>query len=274
MVFLGMSHAISVLRAWDANFSASHQNWNSGTAHQGWESIQGLSAQEPSLAFLIAPYMGWSAQLQKSPQGDTLAANPEFWDLLDQLSAYTGPKVMVSMLGGNEYSVLSLVEHPRPFDFEWPGDARYPLIPGRQVIALQTVERLLERQSVGTLAMLTALRYKLPDWQIMHVMPPPPIASETHIRRETEEYFRQTLQVYGIAPLSLRMKFYKAYCQWLERAMQPLNISALQAPPEALEDSGATSEAFALGCTHANDRYGALVTAQIQRTLGAPHASV
>jgi hypothetical protein len=274
---LGMSHAISVVRALDSSFAHSHQNWNEVQANADWSDLNvghGVLPDGTAKAFLISPAMGWQAQLQKNQDGEQLSASPGYWQLLNSIQSSRGSNVLFSFLGGNDHSVLSLIEHPVPYDFYLPGDGRYPMLMGRQPVPLLTIQTLIGNMIKGTVAMLTAIRYTLPNWRVVHAMPPPPIASEEQIHRVTEEYFRTALAQYGVTPISIRMKVYVVYCQLMQEALSKLDIQTLYPPIDAQDAGGALIENYALGCTHGNDAYGALVACQINQYLRGDHASL
>jgi hypothetical protein len=263
---LGMSHAVNAVRAMDSQFSLSFQNWNLKKSESIWLDLN-LGSQAPAnvagKAFFIAPVMGWQAQIQHTVTGEQLAASPEYWQLLDGIQPNGENDVVFSFLGGNEYSVLSLIDHPSPYDFYLPDDDRYGMLIGRQPVPLETMQTLLNTMIHGSVAMLTAIRYKLPGWKVVHVMPPPPIASEAQIRRATEDYFRDALAKFGITPLPVRMKVYHLYCQLMQAALDKLNIQTIYPPSMARDEFDALKEEYAFGCTHANEAYGSLVAQQI-----------
>ena len=86
--------------------------------------------------------------------------------------------------------------------------------------------------------------------------------SAERIHRDLEEFFVNRIHQ-GVSPLSVRMKVYHAYCQLLQTECDKLHIATLAPPQEALNDVGALQDAYALGCTHANERYGKLVAQQL-----------
>ena len=274
---LGMSHAISVLRAIGADAGISHHNWNVELEHPQWlrQALPqafhdlGFDALE---VFLIRPTMNWQARLDRNDSGgEVLAAHPGLWTLLEALTTMPadGSQALISFLGGNDHSVMSLVDSGEPYDFALPGAERFPLVFGRQPIDVKFVASELDRRMNPTLAMLTAVRFKQPNLRILHVMPPPPIGSEHQIYREPE-VFREVLDRYGVTPLSVRMKVYLLYCRQLEVVLKRLNIEAIHPPVAATDEAGALKEEFAFGCTHGNETYGKLVAAQLVTQFTAP----
>lgn len=262
---LGMSHAISVLRAMDAGGTASHSNYGPTT-------VEGATWQQrpvpPVLQEVVQGGMdvfllsSWSASLKDG----VLAATDRYWALLDTIPRDGEPRRLVSFIGGNEHSVLSIVEHPQPYDFYTPECAELAMIPGRQPIALHTIEKLLETRMNSTVALLTALRLKQPDLRILHVMPPPPIASEAQMLSQPE-IFRELFAARGIAPLSVRVKTYRVYCRLLAQTLGSLGIDHIAHPEDVTDAVGGLRDEFALACTHGNEAYGHLVAQQLAIAL-------
>ena len=277
---LGMSHAISVLKSMASDGGITHGNWNVALDNPQWaraplpEKFKAIGIDALNV-FLIRPTMNWHATLSKGESGEVLAAPPAFWTLLESLPPVTNNDTLVSFIGGNDHSVLSLVEAPDPYDFLLPGDDKYPLIHGRQPIDVRFIEVNLERRMNSTVAMLTALRFKHPALRIFHAMPPPPLASERQILKEPE-IFADVIAQYGITPLSVRIKVYLVYVRLLMTVLQRLEIGAIPAPADATDEMGGLKEAYSFGCTHGNHLYGALVADQLAEVLrqGDQHASV
>ncbi len=267
---LGMSHAISVLTALDAGKGVSHANWNIDLPEPAWElrempSALALTPYESLGYFLIRPAMNWQATISKNETGNVISAHPNYWTLLNFSNESPKSECLISFIGGNDHSVISLVEAPDPYDFVLNG-SHFPLIRGRQPVDVKYVAAALEARMGQTIAMLMGLRIKQPQLRIFHVLPPPPIASERQIYSEPE-IFREVLQTYGITPISVRMKVYMVYCQLLTSLLEQLSIGVISPPMEALDSIGALREEFAQGCTHGNKSYGELVAGQISEAV-------
>jgi hypothetical protein len=262
---LGMSHAISVLRAMDAGSGASHSNYGPTTQEEAtWQErpvpplLEG--AVQGSMQVFLLP--SWNASLKDG----VLAATGGYWQLLDTIPRDAESRRLVSFMGGNEHSVLSIVEHPQPYDFYAPECADLDMLPGRQPIALGTIETLLQARMNSTVALLTALRLKQPELRILHVMPPPPLASEAQMLQQPE-IFRELFAARGITPLSVRVKIYRVYCRLLAQTLAGLGIDHIPHPPDVTDATGGLRDAFALGCTHGNEAYGQRVAQQLAIAL-------
>jgi hypothetical protein len=266
LYMMGMSHAISVLRAIDAGVDASHDTYG-GPEHQEaatWVDRPlpcifgetGLSAMRVFLA------RAWSATLQDG----VLAAPESYWKLLGSMGADTERQTLVSFVGGNEHSVLSMVEHSSPFDFYTDEYTLQPMIAQRQPIPLGVMEQLVEKRLRNTVALLTAARVKHPKTRIVHVMPPPPISSEDLIRRQPE-IFRHVFETSGITPISIRVKIYRVFCRVLMTKLASIGISCIRHPEGVVDQYGGLLNDFAQGCTHGNESYGRRVAQQLALIL-------
>lgn len=262
---LGMSHAISVLRALAPGTGISHNSWSGHAADPGFAAVD--AAGLPGLrVHLIPPNSGWRAVIQNNNGQRTVAASPGFIELLDHIDA-TAPEGdrLLSFLGGNEHSSLSLLAHPQPYDFVWPRDSDAPLHEGHQPLSIAVIEAQLLGVLQQTLAQLTMIRIRHPKLPIVHVLPPPPHANEDRMRA-SPEVFGQLLSTQGVTPLGIRMKYYGLYGELLRSQLAPLGITCLDAPAAARNANGALRDDLTQGCTHGNEAYGALVAEQL-RTL-------
>ena len=268
---LGTSHAISVLKAIRRDDGVSHDNWNVQLESPLWNE-RPLPSQWRDLpfdalkVFLIRPAMRWAVRLTKGESGYVIAADPGYWRLLETMGPQKATDALISFIGGNDHSVMSLLEASDPYDFRLPGDQDVPLILGRQPVEVKFVAAELERRMNPTIAMLAAIRHRHPALSIWHVMPPPPIASERHIR-ENPEIFRDAIDKYGITPLSVRMKVYRLYCRLLAKHLAGMSVTAIDPPAAAKDSLGALREDLSLGCTHGNEAYGAMVASQLRAAL-------
>jgi hypothetical protein len=249
----------------DEGAAASHSNYGPSTQEAAtWQecpvpAVLDAVVQGGMNVFLLS---SWNASLRDG----VLAATDRYWQLLDTIPRDGEPRRVVSFMGGNEHSVLSIVEHPQPYDFYAPECADLRMIAGRQPIALQSIEKLLDTRMNSTVALLTALRLKHPDLRILHVMPPPPISSETQILQQPE-IFRELFAARGIAPLSVRVKIYRVYCRLLAQALSRLAIDHIPHPQGVTDATGGLRDEYASGCTHGNEAYGGLVAQQLAIAL-------
>lgn len=258
-----MSHAISVLRAAAPEVGVSHQSWTTWAQQPGFQPIGRLPGEGTPIelrAHLIIPGVDCRAVVQVVDGRPTVAAAPAFIDIVNHLPP---EGLLLSFLGGNEHSVLSLLNPAAPFDFVWPAGSDAPLLPGHQPVSAAVVEAQLLGAIQQTLAQLTMIRARHPALRVVHVAPPPPQANEARMR-DTPEVFGDLIARHGLMPLSIRLKYYGLYVELFRRHLAPLGIECLGPPPESLDEHGALRDALTLGCTHGNEAYGALVLQQLR----------
>lgn len=271
MYVLGMSHAINVLRVISREpLSFSHENWSAlSTAGQFFDVHTKSSAAggDKLKAFIASRASGWGsvAELRTLTDGQKqVVAVDGFINLLRSLQGEQEGGILFSFVHGNEHSALSLVQHEKPYDFRLPEHDDLAPIEGAQPVPLEIVRRQLEKALNPAIASLIMMRMQLPQMRMVHVLPPPPFASNERILK-TPEVFREQLTRYGITPLSLRLKYYFLARQVMQQAMAPFNIHLLDSPTAALEPDGALKDEYAYGATHGNEAYGALVFEQMQQ---------
>lgn len=259
MDILGMSHAISVLRALTPEAGVSHESWAARAGQPGFQPV-GRLGDAQLRALLIPPQVDCRALIQTVDGRPTVAASPAFIDIIGRIDTEA---LLVSFLGGNEHSVLSLLNPDVAFDFVWPAGSETPLLPGHQPVSAGVVETQLLGALQQTLAQLTMIRARHAQLPIVHVAPPPPQANEAKMRA-TPEVFGGLIAQRGLMPLSIRLKYYGLYVELLRRQLAPLGITVLGAPPASLDVDGALRDDLTLGCTHGNEAYGALVLQQLR----------
>jgi hypothetical protein len=267
---LGMSHAINVLRVISREpLSFTHENWSAlSTAGQFFDihTKSDLIDGDKVKAFIASRASGWGsvAELRTLPDGQRqVVAVDGFINLLQSLKDEQEHGILFSFVHGNEHSALSLVQHEKPYDFHMSGHEDLVMLAGAQPVALEIIQRQLEKALNPAIACLLMMRMQLPTMRLVHVLPPPPFASTTRIM-QTPEVFRERLARYGISPLALRLKYYLLAKQVMQRAVAPFNIHLLDSPALALEADGALRDNYAYGATHGNEAYGELVFEQMR----------
>lgn len=270
--FLGMSHVINVLKACSSiPLSFTHENWSALNTAGTFFNLPvkpGVLPEESLKSFIISTAAGWGAVADSSMADGkiNIVAAPGFIDLLNSIQPVQDEGVLFAFINGNEHSVLSMVQHPLPYDFHLPWREDLELLPGRQPLPLEVITRQLEQALKQTNAILLAMRLTLPRIRLVLVMPPPPLASEESIRK-VPEVFADQFEQFGITPLSIRLKYYLYYTEMLSQTARNSGIEILPVPPQALNPDGSLADPYTYGCTHGNEHYGALVAAQIKHVV-------
>lgn len=270
----GMSHAINVLKAASAGppSLSIEENWDTLARAGQFSDIHtkpGLISGDILKAFIVPAASGWGtlAELRTLTNGQRqVAAVENFINLLRSLEAAQDDSILFSFIHGNEHSVLSMVQHPLPYDFYLPGREEQELVPGAQPVPYEIIRRQMERALNATIASLAMIRIRLPRMRLVHVLSPPPIASEAQIMQSPER-FREQLAYWGITPISIRIKYYWLAIDILRQAVSPFNVEFLEVPPQTVDASGAIKDEYAYWATHANEAYGELVCKQMQALI-------
>ena len=267
---IGMSHAINVLKAAAASdFALTHENWSTLQSGERFFALPvkpGLASDDRLQAFIVSSATQWGsvAQLRtKEDGGRQVVAVDGYIRLLDSIAGVGAGDTIFSFLHGNEHSILSLVQHAVPYDFHLPWEAQSALAEGAQPLPFETVRRQMEEALNPAIACLAMMRSKLPGVRIAHLMAPPPIESEAHIR-QAPEVFREKIEKTGVTPLSIRLKYYRLAERMLGESLKAFGIALLTSPAAAASPSGAIRDDFAYGATHGNDAYGRLVLDQMR----------
>jgi hypothetical protein len=237
-------------------------NWSTSSSHEFSDVTvhQGIFPGDV-LKALIVSAQGWGgmAQLDTEANGHPLVrAMPGYVQLLTSLEPNQADACLISMLNGNDHSALSLVQHIAPYDFCLPSHPELPLIANAQPVPYDIVRKKLEPWMDKTIAALAMARVMLPKIRIIHVFPPPPVASNNLIMKGPE-VFQAHLERFGITPLSLRVKWYFLANQ----------IEFLDAPSQSIGNDLGLKDMYAMGATHGNEKYGQLIAQQLQANLNS-----
>jgi hypothetical protein len=179
--------------------------------------------------------------------------------------------LVLSMIGGNQHAVFSLIQHPQPFDFFEPGlnDA---VESGLRIIPYRTIEQVFAEGMQKDLKAITTLQ-KSTAAHVVHIIPPPPKADAGYIRQFHEAVFAEGVATRGVSPASLRLKFWKLQARVLERQCKAAKVDILLPPAATLDDEGfLASKFYANDATHANSAYGEIILTEVERRFLTPAA--
>lgn len=172
----------------------------------------------------------------------------------------------VSMLGGNDHSILSMLNHPRRFDVVLPEAPELYTDISAEVLPAGLVLAVLSKRVDNAARALTAYSAAA-GRPMVHVESPPPIPSEEHIRNYPG-VFRDVIAAQGVSPALLRYKFWRLHSRLYREACERLAVSFLPAPTEMQDTAGMMIErAWNPDPTHGNALYGAAVIDQLLREV-------
>jgi hypothetical protein len=169
----------------------------------------------------------------------------------------------VSMVGGNDHSVLGMLNHPRLFDFVLPEAPGLALTPGAEILPAGLVMELLHKRIEPHVKMLAALRSALPGQRLVHVQSPPPVPSARHIATYPG-VFADLIAERGVSPAALRYKLWRLHSSLYRQSCAGLGVGFLPVPAKMCDAEGMMVEqAWNHDPTHGNTVYGAHVLGQL-----------
>ncbi len=217
----------------------------------------------------ISPFEGADIQahrLTKIKNG-TLIGTLNFQDLL-KIGETLGPDdVVVSLIGGNQHSTFSLVQHDQPFSiFQHDGTRLSENVP---ILPRAVVKAHFERGLRGNDAKRIKAIGKGGSHRTLHLSAPPPKEDEVHILKRFEtDFVRLGLAEKGLSPAKLRQQIWELQNEVLAEILKEENITLLPPPVGTVTSGGFLKpEYYARDATHANEQYGAKILDQIQNLL-------
>lgn len=163
-------------------------------------------------------------------------------------------------LGGTEYNLVGLIESPVPYDFLL--DPNDTCLPGRQIVpnGLARAAMVARMRSAKQRTLEIQAQF---DCSFTCVAPPPPFAALDGSEK-LPRVFAPLLER-GIAPASVRLKWYLLQISLLEEDCGAAGIGFLPTPDAVRDPSGYLRREFwDNDPTHGNAAYGAAVVEQIR----------
>jgi hypothetical protein len=170
--------------------------------------------------------------------------------------------LLVSMVGGNQYNSLGLIQHPTPFD-----------------VAIGSYDDKCELIPYGLLYKTFYVGMKGNDFQritdiigscrsrIIHIPAPPPKEDEEHILTKPEsDFVKNGIATFGVTPARTRLKLWEMQMTVSKDLCHEIGIEFINYPDFAINERGFLKEEFyGSDATHANDKCGEQVLAFIQK---------
>lgn len=179
----------------------------------------------------------------------------------DQIARHS-PRV-VSVMGGNAHNLLSLVRHPRPFDFRLTGEDGPPIDPDAEPIPEALVRAALMDRLHHDLARLRLLRALVGPF--VHVESPPPVYDAALIAARAESRFGAIGSAEAIAPPGLRYRMWRLNSRLFREAVEALGGRFMPVPTEVCDERGFLRPEFAGDATHGNEGYGEALIRALER---------
>ncbi|MBV9784692.1 MAG: hypothetical protein JO264_12840 [Acidisphaera sp.] len=187
---------------------------------------------------------------------DITAFHPEVARLLNCATVF-------SAVGRSVHDILSLVQHPRSFDFMVPWRPELRADPSAQFIPFQVIRDLLKHHMEQDFKIL-ALADSLAGGRLIHIISQPPLEDNELLATMPPWPMREG-ETFSPAPL--RLKFYLVYSSLLEEWCTRRGIAVIHPPSQALTQGGFLRTSYYSNATHGNVAYGQLVLSQMQECL-------
>lgn len=176
-----------------------------------------------------------------------------------------GASLFVSLLGGNEHSVLGMVEEDRPFDFVLPGHEHLPMRSDGERLTFALVREAMQHRTEGAMKHLAPLRALLGE-PMIHLEAPPPVADNDYASRVMRGFFKSVRGSACIAPPMVRWKMWKLQCRLAREVAEKCGARYIPNPPEIFDRDGFLAREFwGNDATHGNADYGRLTIRRIDR---------
>lgn len=188
-----------------------------------------------------------------APGGPVLRMHPV---LIAKLQQWHENELIISGMGGNEY-LTHLFRTAPDYDIVLDG---FPVTPGVPILPLEVAHGMMERWVAPLVTTLTALRV-MSTKRVVHMLPPPPL--EDIASMPYTEGFGAAIQKYGFVADSLRLKWYRLYCDMIIARTRSMNIDVITPPRGAMTPEGFLRKDYAEGLTHGNKAYGVLLARKI-----------
>jgi hypothetical protein len=225
---MGLSHVTALVRAWHAS-----------------------SAAYPETRFVLLNDPAYQPPLNEA------GLHPA---ILTQLRE-AGAGLHVSLLGGNDHSMIGVVRHPQRFDFVLPAEPDLPLDENVEIVPAGLLRQELSRRIAPHLEVLALYRRVVPG-RVVHIESPPPLPT-AHIQAYPG-IFQDLVAECGVSPPLLRYKLWQLHSALYREACARLGVEFLPAPRETQDAQGIMLPHF---CnpdpTHGNARYGGHVLAKL-----------
>lgn len=197
-------------------------------------------------------------------KGNISIGNISFENFLELSQSLDERDFVFSAIGGNQYAVISTVEHPLGLEVLDGGEGEN-FSKGGMLIPSRTISNYLYDALKGTLGgQLAALRSRT-SARIAHLAPPPPKGDNEFISQYFEKRFGQLgMGEYGPARPELRLKLWRLQLAALDRLCSEIGVTLIAPPGHCFDSDGFLDRYYyAKDATHANRRYGREVLKQL-----------
>lgn len=200
-------------------------------------------------------------------QASKWVPNEVVWEEMEKDGLFQADDAaFVSLMGGNEYNVIGLIQHHTEFDFRFGDDE---VSPSARILSLDLMRRLLELSLDYWMELLPFIKERV-SGPVFHFETPPPIRSEDFIRTHLDpEIVRAHGYEVTISPALLRRKLWMLSTEQVRRRCKAMGIGYLELPQGASDDGFLNREFWGTDATHANPHYGEIALRHIKKAVSA-----
>lgn len=193
-------------------------------------------------------------------EGDDAAFAPPLIEAINDQIAWHKP-VVVSVNGGNIHNVLTLVQHPRAFDFLLSSEHGPPLDPEAEPISEALVRAALTNGLLGDRFLLRLT--KAAAGATFHLESPPPLFDNRMIEDYAAAHFKD-MTSFGVSSPGLRYKIWRLHSRIIAEYCAEMGINFLRVPRETQTDDGFLLPHLAGDATHGNQAYGDIIVRMLE----------
>ncbi|WP_457587908.1 hypothetical protein [Ensifer canadensis] len=212
------------------------------------------------LIFHAAQEAGFELRGQPLATGPQPPHNDDISSFHPEIESLLSEGTVFSLINRSVHDILSIIQHPRPFDFVIPGWSDFPFEPGCEVIPYQAFRAQLVRLMEPDLKLIE-LASRVAEDRVVQILSQPPLESAELIRTWAPWPLEEGQ---SIAPASVRLRTYMVYADILAEWCSSLGIPLIRPPSSAVTERGFLKEGLHSNATHANVAYGHLVLQQMR----------
>jgi hypothetical protein len=189
--------------------------------------------------------------------------HPDCLHELGSLIETTRPKMLVSMLQGEQAILSGLIGPESPFEFYFPGETTK----FDESIAIMPFDLFLDycKEAYDLITPLLTYLNHIISVPTLALSVPPPICNSEFILQN--KGIRETLAGQKLAAASWRYRVWKSHALALRTIYYENGIQLIEAPRESYNEDGCLLRSFWADAFHANSRYGHLLLRQLKDLL-------
>lgn len=203
----------------------------------------------------------------------TMIGDIDVNDLIARCKTLTPTDLLVSVVGGNQHSSFSLIQHEIPFRlYDQPGgnaEQADAIGDGDVLIPRNVIKDHFRRGMRNGDARRIFEMANVGSQRTVHLAPPPPKADEAHILNRIETSFADKIAAgFGVSSAPLRLAIWQLQNEVFSEILAEEGVELLPPPPGTQTVEGYLHpDYYGPDATHANAAYGAKILEQIREFL-------